>query len=81
MTPVLTVIGILGSRKGTVWGDGTRLREQDPSPARPVPFVPHHRGRGLHGVEDLLIAGAAADVAGERFTNLVTRRIRVAFEE
>ena len=39
------------------------------------------RRRGAHGVEDLRVPGAAAEVAGERLADLVVRRMRAAPQE
>ena len=44
-------------------------------------LVTHHRRRGFHGVENLLIAGAAADDAGEGLANLLARGLRIALEQ
>ena len=45
-----------------------------------VVFDPDRRGR-LHRFDDLLIAGAPADVAGERLANLIGARIGIPLQE
>src|SRR5262245_47839262 len=41
----------------------------------------HLRGRALHGLEDLEVPRAAAEVAGERLRDLAPRRRRLLREE
>src|SRR4051812_29746342 len=38
-------------------------------------------GRGLHRLDDVLVAGAAAEIALEAFTDLLVRRVRMPFED
>ena len=44
-------------------------------------MLPHDGGSVLHGLDDLVITGAAAQIAGEPVADLGISRIRVFFEQ
>src|SRR5262245_37538826 len=63
------------SLRGTEW----------PTPRTSVALISapllHRRARALHGLDDVLIPGAAADLAGDRGTDVLLRRARVLGEQ